>query len=393
MPERWIKTYITIVILIAFCVVPNQFAIAQQISLEITPSPTLENAQSLSLTNLGINKEGSGPVLVSVFLENLTGNEITNLYLEVNINASRIGRIIEMASRSSQPFSLAPFQSVYATNNDIVNERIPGIKEKISFSGGLTPEGDDFINNQSGSTTLPNDTYTIEIAVFRVSDADGREDLARSVAEIGAGMAGSFDESEIFLKTPGDVVGSETEITNPYPQFSWEGLNNVTYRLLVVEQSGQDSPESLLQSAKSSPATNQGGSLLAFENLDVSVEGTSFQFPSAGVQPLEPGKTYYWRVLTDIQTSGDTQELSSEIWSFTLLNPSDAIAAPPITQEVTNAIIQMIGQDQYRRLESQGFTFVSLAYDGQEFTGPAASVKLEELLRKIHDEEIILGGN
>jgi hypothetical protein len=377
----------------AWCVVPNQYANAQQISLEISPSPALENAQSLSLTNLGIDKEGNGPVLVSIFLENLTNNEIDNLYLEVNIRASRIGNIIELLSDSNRPFSLAPHQSVYATNNDIANERIPGIKEKVSFSGGLTPEGEDFINSLSGSTTLPSDTYSIEMIVFRVTDADGRENLAQAVAEIGAGMAGSFNESDIYLKTPGDVVDGEAEITNPYPQFSWEGHNNVTYRLLVVEQKGQDSPESLLQSAKSSPATNQGGSLLSFENLDMSIEGTSFQFPSSGAQPLEPGKTYYWRVLTDIQSSGDIQEVSSEIWSFTLLNPTDATSAPPITKEVTDVIIRMMGEDQYRRLESQGFTFVSMAYDGQEFTGPAAIAKLEELLRKINDDEIILGGN
>ncbi|MFD2530910.1 hypothetical protein [Gracilimonas halophila] len=43
----------------------------------------------------------------------------------------------------------------------------------------------------------------------------------------------------------------------------------MSYRLLVVEDNGQDSPESLLQGAKSSTPINDGGSLLEFENLAV----------------------------------------------------------------------------------------------------------------------------
>lgn len=45
------------------------------------------------------------------------------------------------------------------------------------------------------------------------------------------------------------------------------------------------------------------------------------------------------------------------------------------------------------RLKDEGFNLMAIEYDGQEFTGPAATMKLEELLQKIRDEEIILGGN
>lgn len=240
---------------------------------------------------------------------------------------------------------------MYATNNDLANERIPGIDQDIKFSGGLTPEGDEFFENLSGSTTLPKDIYTIEVIIFRVTNANGRQDLASSVIEIGGGATSSFDESEIYLKTPGDILGSPAEITNPYPQFSWEGANNVKYRLLVVEDNGEDSPESLLQSAKSSSPTDEGGSLLEFEHLDVTVNRTNFQYPSSGAQPLKQGFTYHWRVLTSIRSSGDIEELSSEIWSFTLASGSQAADSPPISKEVEEAIIELIGQDAFMRLK------------------------------------------
>lgn len=395
MRERWIKVYLTFFLLGLAALVPKEFVIAQDINLRLEPSASLENTQILSLNSLGIENENSGRVLISAFLENMTAKTVDNLYLEVNVNAARIGTIAELKSHADKPFTLAPNQSVYATNNVINNGRIPGIRESISFSGGLTPEGEELISNLSGSMSLPSDVYSIEVIVFRVTDATGRQDLARSMVEIGArGIGASFSDSEIYLKAPGDIVGSGTEITNPYPQFSWEGPNNVAYRLLVVEDNGQDSPESLLQSAQSSPETKrEGGSLLEFENLDVLVNRTSYQYPSSGAQALEQGKTYYWKVITSLRSNNDLEEISSEIWSFTLSGASGALDGVPNAQRYARAIVELIGQDAYRELKSNGFELTAIEYDGQELTGLAAAEKLEEILQKIRDEEIILGGN
>lgn len=395
MSERWFKVYITFFLLGLVTLVPKEFAIAQEINLQLEASASLENAQVLSLNSLGLENKNSGRVLVSAFLENMTGETINNLFLEVNISAAKLGTILEFNSNADQPFSLSPNQSVYITNNVLDNGRVPGIRENLSFSGGLTPEGDELLNNLSGSMSLPSDVYSIEVIVFRVTNAAGRQNLAQSMVEIGAtGMGASFNESEIYLKTPGDIVGSATDITNPYPQFSWEGPNNVAYRLLVVEDNGQDSPESLLQSAKSSPETmREGGSLLEFENLDVLVNRTSYQFPSSGAQALEQGKTYYWRVITSLRSNNDSEEISSEIWSFTLSGASGALDGVPNAQRYARTIVELIGRDAYRELRSNGFELTAIEYDGQELTGVAAAEKLEEILQKIRDEEIILGGN
>jgi hypothetical protein len=391
--ERSIKSCLIAFLLLILSVVPNEFVNAQDINLQLEPSAALENTQVLNFTSLGLSNDGAGPVLISGFLENMTGEAIDNLYMEIKVSASKVGNIIELRSYSTLPFSLSPNQSIYATNNDLSNGRIPGIDQQIQFSGGFTPEGDGFIENLSGSTALPRDIYMVEVIIFRVTNANGRRNLASSVIEIGGGATVSFDESEIYLKTPGDIAGSPSEITNPYPQFSWEGAGDVSYRLLVVEGNGQDSPESLLQSAKSSSSTDNGGSLLEFESLDVTVNGTNFQYPSSGAQPLQQGRTYYWRVITSVRSSGDIEELSSEIWSFTLTSASRSAEAPPLSAEVESAIAELIGQEAFTRLKSDGFMLMAVEYDGQEFTGPAATAQLEELLQKIRDEEIILGGN
>lgn len=391
--ERYIKVYAAFFLLVLVSVVPKEFVYAQQINLQLEQSATLENSQVLSFSTLGLNSDGTGSVLISGFIENLGREVADNLFLEITISAARSGDLVKLISSSSQPFSLEPFQAVYVTNNDIANDRIPGVKEGLDLSGGLTPEGDEFLSNLSGTTTFPRDIYSIEVIIFRVTDATGRQDLARSVIDVGGGLLSSFNGSEVYLKAPGDIVGGTVEITNPYPQFSWEGPNNVTYRLLVVEKDSEESPESLLQSAKSSVSTRAGGSLFEFENLDILVDGTTYQYPSSGAQPLERGKTYYWRVITDIRAGGGIEEISSEIWSFTLTGVAQALETAPTSQEVINAIVQLIGEDAYENLLSEGFRLSSINYDGEEFTGPAATLKLEELLQRIRDEEIILTGN
>ena len=396
MNESRIKTHIALLVLLLISVVPNKLLFAQQVTIDLEPSAVLENTQVLSLSSLGIDKDGNGPPLISATIENLSSEKIDNLYLEIIISAEKVGNLVEVTQNASSSFALRPNQSVYFTNNHLRNERIPGIQGQITFTGGLTTEGDNFLSDLSGSTTLPRDTYTMEITLFRVTDARGREDLAQDVAEIvGGGDENSpaFDESEVYLKTPGDIIGSSSEITNPFPQFSWEGRNNVNYRLLVVEEREQDSPESLMEGAKSSPPVDDGGSLLSFENLDVTVKGTSFQYPSSGAQPLEQGKTYYWRVITTVKGNNDNEVISSEIWNFTLKDAAEATSTASLTGQVQRALMELIGQDALRQLKDRGFSLESIQYDGQEFTGPAAAIKLEEILEKIRDEDLIVNGD
>ncbi|MDZ7808696.1 MAG: hypothetical protein U5K71_16535 [Gracilimonas sp.] len=390
---RWCKCYVSIVLLIIMAIVPIRKSVAQNISLQLEATSLLENTQLVSFTDLGIDNSGNGPVLITGFIENMSPEPVNNLFLEIKISSARSGKLVELRSFADLPFLLEPYQSLYVTNNDIARKRIPGIDQRIDFSGGLTPEGEDLFDRLSGSTTLPRDVYSVEVILFTVTDAFGREDLASDVVEFGGSASRVFEESEIYLKAPGDQVGSRSEITNPYPQFSWEGENDISYRLVVVEQNKQDSPESLIESAFSTMAVNNGGSLLEYENLDMLVTESNYQFPTSGAQSLEPGKTYYWQVQTSLQRSGDTERVSSEIWTFTLGGSTENLNTPPITPEVEDALIALIGEDAYRQLQSEGFELTGIEYDGQAFTGPAATVKLEDILQLIRDKKLILGSN
>ena len=367
---------------------------SDKVSLEFSLSPILEQAQVLGLSSLGVDTEGSGPVIISGSLVNNTTEPLENLYFEFDIEAASYGVLARIRQQAAYPFSLAPGQVVFATNNDIKSEEVPGISDKMKFDGGLTTTGENFIEDISG-TTLPNDQYTFSVRIYQV-EADGRRVLlASDMIQLGgnASEGGVVDELTILLRTPGDLVGAEAAITNPIPQLSWEGDASLNYRVLVVARGGSDSPESLLESAKSSEPTNDGGSLLQFEYLDLNVVGNSLQYPSTGVQALVPGQTYYWQVVTSISSALGANEVVSEIWEFTLVDPGSEANVVEVDQETVNALIQLIGQDTYNLLAESGYSFENIEIDGQVFSGIVGVQKILELIEKFQNGDVVIEGN
>lgn len=387
------KLLVLLFLLSVFIFVPNKKLIAQNevISLELDISDVLANSQFIGLTNLGIDKDGRGPVLVSGFIQNVTNEEVTDLFLEVKVFAGKIGEIVNVSSQAGFPFSLDPMQSVYVTNNTLAEDGVEGIDDLVKFDGGLTPEGDNFIENLNGSTTLPADVYSIEVTIFQITNENGKVALASAQGEIGGGVPVS-ESVDFFLRTPGDITDANVEITNPYPQFSWEGEQGIEYRLLVVKSSPSDSPESQLQSARSSAPLSDGGSLLQYENLDVYVTGESFQYPSSGAQPLEAGQTYFWQLSTTIQSGNSVEERTSEIWSFKLAEPETAEAPIVITEETKKAIRSLMGSGRFENLISSGYTVQSFQLDGVTYSGTQATIILNQLLQKIENGDIVLSG-
>ncbi len=362
------------------------------LNLDVEVSPSLENAQVLGFTNLGIDQTGKGPVIVSFLMENTSGARLDNLFLDIVLSSNINGTIAEIYQQNDAPFSLETGQVVYATNNNLADERIPGIEEDLRFKANITDNGREFINNLQGSTSLPVDVYTATIAVYQNNNRlNGGNVIATASVEIGGGSEG--DIRDIFLKSPGDVVGTNVEITNPLPEFSWDGEVNLTYRLVIVRDNGLDSPEALIQAAISTNPTSGGtqapGSLLEIENLDRIIRGINFQYPANGAQPLIPGNRYYWQLIAQIQTADGFESRPSTVWAFTLVdNSGNAIVE--ITPEAQQAIINILGNERYQRLSQRGFRLESMNLNGSELTGPQMVIRLERFLEKIRGEKIIV---
>jgi hypothetical protein len=370
------------------------FGQSDKVTLEFSLSPILEQAQVLGLSSLGVDTEGGGPVIISGSLVNNTTERLENLYFEFDVEAASYGVLARIRQQAAYPFSLNPGQVVFATNNDIQNEEIPGISDRMKFDGGLTSTGENFVEDLSG-TTLPNDQYSFAVRIYQVTEEGRRELLANETIQLGGNISegGVVDELTILLRTPGDLVGAEAAITNPIPQLSWEGDASLTYRVLVVSGNGSDSPESLLESAKSSQATDLGGSLLQFEYLDQNIRGNSLQYPTNGVQALVPGLTYYWQVMTSMNTALGPNEVVSEIWEFTLVDPGSESNVVEVDQETVQALVQLIGQDTYNLLFETGYSFENIEIDGQVYSGVVGIQKILELIEKFQNDDLVIEGN
>ncbi len=160
------------------------FGQSDKVTLEFSLSPILEQAQVLGLSSLGVDTEGGGPVIISGSLVNNTTERLENLYFEFDVEAASYGVLARIRQQAAYPFSLNPGQVVFATNNDIQNEEIPGISDRMKFDGGLTSTGENFVEDLSG-TTLPNDQYSFAVRIYQVTEEGRRELLANETIQLG----------------------------------------------------------------------------------------------------------------------------------------------------------------------------------------------------------------
>lgn len=379
------KIGVSLAILIGLLCV-NKEPVHAQLSLDLEIDETLSNSQSINFQSI-IASNWQGPRLFQMYLQNNNSSEyMHDLYMRIIMESNNRGRLVDLEQVSGRPFSLNPGQQVVASNNNI-SRGLPSVEEAIVFDGGLTQAGKEFVNELKGLTSLPPDEYQVSIEIYQGSV--GETLLATATGEVGKSIV--EDTYDFYLLSPGDEVGSEAEISNSFPNFQWEGATGATYRLLVVEGRENDSPQSLMDGAAStdpiqSDESSSSGSLVDYEMLDVIVTESSFQYPTSGVQELEPGQTYYWRVINQLRTSSGGEERDSEIWSFTIADTQDSRTVDQ-NSEATRALQQVLG-NQFEQIQQDGFSFQSMVIDGQTYEGGQALQKLMELGRQAEQGSI-----
>ncbi len=377
----WLR-YIRQVVCVLFflLLVSNVKPAFAQLSMEFEIDETLENSQVINIQSLLAN-DLKGPALFRLFLQNQKSSESLNdLYLRVVVESNKVGRILEVRQVSGQPFSLDPGQQLFVNNNNVGNG-LPGVEEGVFFEHNFTERGREFYNGLQGSTSLPADQYRITVELYQGS-VNG-ELLGSQTDSFGINLAEKT--LGFYLLSPGDEVGSETIISSRYPNFQWQGSLDVRYRLLVVVSKGDESPQSLMDGAMSTEpiqlvGANGSGSLLDYEMLDILVDGSGFQYPSSGVQNLEPGTRYFWRIVSQLETNDGIEERESEIWSFTLAE-MHKLSGGQQAIEVSSILERILG-DRFREISKNGFSLESVEIDGQIFRNGQAVQKLRELDRR-----------
>ncbi len=379
------------VLLVVVPFLPDSKAQSHEIDLQIQAEPILTNSQVIQLTNLFFDKTGHGSRLFSVFLANLSDQSEDRLYLDLSFSSRNYGLIAKSSQVNIRPISLQSGQTLFISNNHLASGNLPGINEHVSFIGDLTDIGYDFLNDLEGSSHLPFDEYTLTIELYQGNNRlNGGNLLASNSITIGSQL--TEDDFSLHLLAPGDEIGAGITISNPFPEFRWEGRENQTYRVIVVEERDGESPETLIQSAKSSSPgrLGQSTSLFDYEMFDILTEGTILQYPPSGVQQLQRGKKYYWQVFSLLESTSGQDERASEIWSFTL--NQEGVQAPTniveIDDELQGILIALIGMDAFRELERQDFELLGLEIEGELLEGVSAREQLIQIAEKIREGQI-----
>lgn len=358
---------------------------AQQarLALDLQVNEAMANAQIVNIANL-FTIRGKRSNLFTLLVQNeSTDQAAEDLYFNIRFRSQKRGLIANLYQRNGQSFSLRPARQLYITSSNL-DDGLPGVEGNVKFDGGLTNAGERFFNELGGLMMLPPDEYTIQVHIYQEGNGvSGGTWIASAEERITGELV--EDLRDIYLTGPGGVAGTNAQITNPYPEFRWEGSSGVNYRLIVVEAKGQDSPQSLLQGAMSTePAEVPSGigNFLDYEIIDLRINKTSFQFPTSGVQVLEAGKEYFWQVLMELNTSNGRLTRVSEIWSFVLADQSPQ-GTVELSSRLAPVLQQLLGEDRFRELQNGGFRLQSLVIEGETVSGSEALQRLMELNEKL----------
>jgi hypothetical protein len=354
---------------------------SDKIDVQMLVENTLSKARLISLSQLSgsINTDER---FITLYLANLTPEIQNNLRLHINVRSTRYGVIVNLDERNG--FSMEPGQTARA-NMSSLGSGIPGVSSIMRFDAGLTSGGEAMINELRGSSTLPDDIYTITVEIYQNGSSTSGVRVGGSSIVIGAEPG--IQTYEVRPIQPGDVTGSGATISNSNPVFNWEGDPSLKYRLIVVKAAPGRSAEALIQSALDTSPPAQGGRLLSDEMADVVTEQLTYSYPTSGVQPLEQNTTYFWQVFAIVPDVRGEQLLPSEIFEFTVTGQHND-QQTEVNREINTLIRRYFRRNDVLSLSRDGFDLVSIEYKGTVYTGPQIITVLEDFFEKVEDGKI-----
>jgi hypothetical protein len=372
----------------------NQTINDGSVSVQIVLNPLLSEAQTISLSTLGISATtGMGTRLFEIIIANNSDETITDLFLLMEVSSSRYGAIVIVNTDELLPFMLLPGQVAIATNNNL-GLGIPGLTG-TSFVSELTERGEDLLADLVGGLFMPDDIYSFNVRIFQGGNSPDNGRLLASASDRVGGLP-IENVVDFMLLQPGNTIGSGEPASGQFPIFHWEGPRQA-YRIVVVEEREQQTPESLLQGAFSSESTlgpgASGSRLLDYEMLDALVTGTSFSYPISGARQLQEGRRYFWQVFALISSISGVQQRPSGIFEFTVpATGQSALAVTPTAEETSNLLAGLSQEiiDRLASLIDRGFQMESLEIDGITYTGPQLLVILQQFSNELQEGKIKL---
>lgn len=327
------------------------------------------------------NFSGRSTATIDIFRINInnTYNETVQCVLSLNISSETFGNL---ASGYTNPFTLEPSGFLMLTNRNLFNKADEFGLEDYNIENA----GQDILDQLLATGQLPSGIYRFDFAL-QIQRQNGVPEVKQAFFIIDVTNPRTLD-----LISPGSHAGSSTLPTHytNFPLFRWES-NLDAFRLLIAEKlkDTQDdlSPEEVIQQRTifDKLLKKQGTVASSFPGAE-DIFGTSYQYPVAGVRPLEEGKTYYWQIIGLVQSSGGALEFPSEIWGFVIADMGLNQVLTAEQQQILNLVL-----DFSTDLFGPGGPLYGFFPTGQATKNgvPLDSDELFDLLYKLSQGEII----
>ncbi len=331
-------------------------------SLVWAQGPTVEagfynqNIEMFFLNDVDLNNPGSSPLLFWARIKN--DSQERQVILSLQIISENYG---VLAQGESKPFVLRPDTLIELDNRKLAQGNSPFELADYSLNQDNLKKLQDAIMSTG---LLPSDHYSFILKIQDVKDpsAQNEKDINLDIT----------NPTVIELFSPGAPVGSSElpQLYTQQPQFVWNS-NAESFTITICERMpSNSSPEDVMQNVP---------------RYKGEVKGTSFLYPASGAYPLEEGKTYYWQVSSNVQTSNGPYLLKSEIWGFKIArreSPGKRLLQAQIQALAENPIFENFFQDggQLEGYHPTGVVFLN---------GQAVSMEdVQILLGKIESGQI-----
>ncbi|HPI72616.1 MAG TPA: hypothetical protein PK843_06925 [bacterium] len=260
------------------------------------------------------NFTGSGTSGASIFSVTLTNTGLMDEPCDLTLTM-RSENLGELAEGRTNTFTLRGPSSVALSSQNLFSQTHVYHLEDYSIARA----GDELKNRILATGKLPSDIY-----YFRFTLRQLRTGFT-SQTEISLRVD---NPNTLDILAPGSRAGSDdpAQVFTTLPLFRWDS-NLDKFRLRIAEKLPElhksASPEEIMNDRVRFDRTfqlNRDPSAGATPGLEV-IASTAYQYPAAGVWPLERGKTYYWQIIGLGPSSGGEIEMPGEIWCFTIAQP------------------------------------------------------------------------
>jgi hypothetical protein len=294
MIETMFKNFMrtTLLLILLLLLVMGQTAQSQQLLVDVSYSPVT----SLGVNDIDFKTFGSNHWL---FTFNITypGNH-PNMQMTGELNV-----VLSDGTPISNPaMSLTTYPFAVDNHRTVSNLDIGKSSDIKTQSFEFNSDAKEKIQKLAlGTGKLPAGTYTFHMVI---TDLDAP---AQSVAKDIILNLVNISRLDLIMPQDGSPVPT------PFPLFQWR-YDGTDVQLSVYEKHRHD--RSREDAASGIPQLQVKSGTPAFPS-----GSTSFQYPAVGARPLDPGKTYVWKVIGLTSGSGGSgQEVPSELWEFTVGN-------------------------------------------------------------------------